>query len=136
MSSWGNIAKGIGIRTTKHQSLLESLTEHAIEAEPELRAKVFRMAAERVRTRVLSEADAKLISGWLMQLADGQVPIPMKQGPRHKDDQRVDIYWSCRNQIEAGAKPKDVYKAVGEHFGLSPKRIANIYSEQKKQNGK
>jgi hypothetical protein len=132
MNGWGNIAKGKGLRLKTDEDLLEALERHAIEEEPELRAKVFRMAAERVRSRVLSEASARVISRWLLQLADGEIPIPPKAGPKRKDDEQLEIVWICKTNIERGIEPGEVYAAVGEKFGLSAKRVANIHSHWKK----
>jgi hypothetical protein len=42
MSGWGNIARAYGRKATTHDTLLEALEQHALEYEPELRAKAFR----------------------------------------------------------------------------------------------
>ena len=133
MSGWGNIARAYGRKATTHDTLLETLEQHALEYDAELRAKLFRMAAERVQTRTLSESEARTISRWLWLMSKGKDPIPEKTGRKRTDDRNIDIAWACKTRIDRNMELSEVWEEVARGFGLKPKSIKNIYSAWKKR---
>lgn len=131
MSGWGNIAKAKGLRLRDKEDLLEALERYALEVDTGIRPKVLRLAAERVRTRILTEGEARVISRWLLQLADGGTPIPARDGPKRKDDDHLEIAWIVKTNIELGNMKKgEAYRLVAEKFGLSPGTVRNICKQQ------
>jgi len=131
VSGWGNIAKAKGLRVQEKEDLLEALERYALEVDSDMRPKVLRLAAERVRTRVLTEGEARAISRWLLQLADGGIPIPARDGPKRKDDDHLEIAWIVKTNIELGNMRKgEAYQLVAEQFGLSPDTVRNICKQQ------
>ena len=117
-------------------SLIRIFRDHA-QKNADIKPKLYRMVAERLRTRVLDEDEAEVIAEWFDRLAAGEPakevfprkPAGRPKGttPRKLDD--IDIAWLVRRAIEADIKPTAAYRLVADAHGLDWQSVRNLYSK-------
>lgn len=133
------------------ESTVKFLTERikAGLSSPEEAQLLYRIIAERVKTRLLDESEADTLSEIFSRLANGEDPAdifctkrkpgrpkkstaprkPMAITGRIPDD--FDITQIVHQNIEEGEELNSVCKKVAKSFGMKVKTVRNIYSRNK-----
>lgn len=108
------------------------------------RRELFGVAADRVRTGLLTNDEAELIASWFEQIADGKNPQDVLFGERRGRKpnantttylkgqdvslpDHVDLCWSIRRWIALTGNEDQIFKTVAEHFGKTTDHIRRLY---------
>lgn len=108
------------------------------------RRQLFRAAAARVRTGLLTEDESELIAQWFEQIAEGRNTDDVLFGERRgrkpnantvtylkgRDvslPDHVDLCWSIRRWIARTGNEDQIFETVAKHFGKTTDHIRRLY---------
>lgn len=109
------------------------------------RAILFSAVVERLQTRLLTQDEANLVSGWFESLASGKDPKKVFMGetrgrPKGSNSNEflkgqdialpdhVDLCWTIRSAIAKTGDEDHVFRVVAKHFGKTEDHLRRLYA--------